>query len=384
MRWAGPLILVGAVITAHAGQVRTAAEAHLSAPSLSADALAVAAAVLVTVLLVQVAAAVRATARRVRRLPVRVRRRLAIGVLVPALVLTGFTGTANAGSPTGPSAGPAETALGPGPEGAKFLAGRPEASVISAFTHRPAQRPIRVYVGRDAAATVTARAGRAAAALEQAGGLNRATVLIDVPTGSGWVNPRAVTALERLTGGDLATVVLQYGNSPSWWAYLRGGDGVQASVRALTDAINARIARRPTAGRPRVLVYGESLGAWGGLRAYPDAGIAAHVDGALWVGVPGELPANPAGVGRARSLVLVHPDDPVPAWSGRLIVRPSRSWTRPWLPMASFWQATADVISAERTPAGFGHRYGPELAGAWSAVLGRPFHGRFSADSGPD
>jgi uncharacterized membrane protein len=355
-------VLVAAVFIAHAGQSLTATDAGMTAPTLTDDGLAIAAAVLITVALVLTAAGVRCLARWLIHRPARVISRLVIVPLVPALVLTGFTEAraANLGNST------------LGREGQRFLAGRPDPGLISSITGRPARSPVRIYVGRDAAGTAAQRAALAVADIEQAGGFRRSTLLIAVPTGSGWVNPTGVSALERLTDGDLTTVVLQYGASPSWWAYLRGGEGVQGSVRALTDALNARIARLPAARRPRLLIYGESLGAWGGLRAYPNGGIAQHTDGALWVGVAGGLPAaTPVTAGqRARTEVVVHPDDPVPAWSARLILHPSASWPRRWLPIVSFWQATADVISAERTPTGFGHRYGHELAGAWCSVLG--------------
>jgi uncharacterized membrane protein len=68
-------------------------------------------------------------------------------------------------------------------------------------------------------------------------------------------------------------------------------------------------------------------------------------------------------------VVLIHPDDPVPAWSPRLIRHSSPAWPGRWIPIVSFWQATADVISAERTPPGYGHRYGAELTDAWRSVL---------------
>jgi uncharacterized membrane protein len=195
-------------------------------------------------------------------------------------------------------------------------------------------------------------------------------VLINVPTGSGWVNPAAGKALEYLYGGDVATVALQYAASPSWLAYLRGGEGVQASAQALTDAVRTRLDRIPARHRPRLLVYGESLGAWGGLRAYDDenasgAGMAGQVDGALWAGIPGGLPAGTP----ARTRALMHDDDPVPAWTPALMLRTSPAWPARWLPVVSFWQATGDVIAAPLVPSGFGHRYGSELVDAWRPLI---------------
>jgi len=139
--------------------------------------------------------------------------------------------------------------------------------------------------------------------------------------------------------------------------------------------VRARIAALPPGQkRPKLLVYGESLGAWGAIRAYSDDGITRRTDGALWVGVPGGVPET-----RPGSTVLIHPDDPVAAWSPRLILHRSPGRPGRWLPMVSFWQATADVVCAEaRPPAGHGHHYGAELTGAWATVvhLDRPKSGQ--------
>jgi uncharacterized membrane protein len=141
-------------------------------------------------------------------------------------------------------------------------------------------------------------------------------------------------------------------------------------VRALLDAVAARAARQPEGRRPRVVVYGESLGAWGGMSAYPDddgtPGVLRRADRALWVGVPAEAP-DLAPV-RGRMGILDHPDDPVPAWSPRLLVEPSDAWPGTWLPVVTFWQVTGDVIAALGTPDGHGHRYGPELVDEWWEV----------------
>ena len=130
--------------------------------------------------------------------------------------------------------------------------------------------------------------------------------------------------------------------------------------------------RRPAGQRPTLLIYGESLGAWGGLVAYPDRDqLLRRVDGALWVGVPpgaGSPGARTAGTS-GRVITVVHPDDPVTAWTPSLLLRPDPAWRHPWLPIVSFWRETADVVAADSTPLGHGHRYGTELGGAWQALL---------------
>ena len=62
-------------------------------------------------------------------------------------------------------------------------------------------------------------------------------------------------------------------------------------VSLLLEGIRDALARRPTtATRPRVVVYGESLGAWAGQNAFLHRGVDGldelGVDQALWVGTP--------------------------------------------------------------------------------------------------
>ena len=333
-RWAAPaaagLIMAAAIGGLVAGQSRVALATGAPVPPVGAAVLAVLLAGAVGALLVRLG---RAAARVPRRLA-RARRRVGIALLVPVLALGGASGAQAA---TGPGA------AGPGPKGEEFIAATPTADTLARAGGGPAKAPLRLYVGLDQASGPRARAALAAAELERSGGLDRAALLLIVPTGSGWANPAAATALEYLYAGDTASVAVQYAAVPSWVAYLRGGDGVRATVRELLAAVDARLARRPAAQRPRVLLYGESLGAWGGLTAYrrPD-GVSARSDGALWTGVPAGAPPA-AGPGQA---VLVHPDDPVPAWSPALLVRPSPAWPHRWLPLVTFWQVSADVVAS--------------------------------------
>jgi uncharacterized membrane protein len=342
---AAAVVGLGALV-AHPGQLAVAARTDMAGPPLLAQALAVIGAVLVAMVLVRVGRGVRALARAARRRP----RRAAVLAVAPALVL-GTTGATAPPNPYGPAA-----AVGVVAEHGGRIGGAVGTKGREFLTRSNPHRAVRVYVAKAAAATPEERATEAVDALERAGGFEKGTVLIDVPTGSGWVNPQAVRSLETLTKGDVATVVVQYAASPSWLSYLKGGEGVQQSVRALVDTVEVR---HP---HSRVLVYGESLGAWGGLRAYdkPDR-IENHVDGTLWAGVPGGAPTG--------GHTLIHDDDPVPAWSPKLIYESSPQWPRRWLPVVSFWQATADVISTPATPQGFGHKYGEEVSAAWTDLL---------------
>jgi hypothetical protein len=264
-----------------------------------------------------------------------------------------------------------------GGEARAFLAGTPEAAQL-ATTGRPAVRPLRIYVPSRGGTTPADAARAAADALDRAGAFDRRALLVALPTGSGWVNPDAPAALERIEGGDVATVAVQYASAPSWLAYLLGGLGAQDAARALFAAIAQRLDERaaahPGARRPRVLVYGESLGAWSGLVTTPrNTGLPQIADGALWAGVPADVQGDlRTGDQDGRVLALDHVDDPVAAWSPKLLVRPSQRWTPSWLPLVSFWLATGDVITARQVPDGHGHVYGRELEGAWRTILGSP------------
>lgn len=76
--------------------------------------------------------------------------------------------------------------------------------------------PIRTYVGLQGAETPEERARLALAELKRAGGFDRSVVVIVTPTGTGWIDPAALTALEYLHHGDVASVAVQYSylNSP--------------------------------------------------------------------------------------------------------------------------------------------------------------------------
>ncbi|WP_448639017.1 alpha/beta-hydrolase family protein [Geodermatophilus sp. URMC 63] len=220
---------------------------------------------------------------------------------------------------------------------------------------------LRVRVGLDGAATDAGRAQAAVRGLERAGGLARSTVLVAVPTGSGWVDEAALAAVEDLTGGDVATVTVEYADRPSWAEYLLGGQRATRSAGAVVAAVRERLATVPPGTRPRLLVFGESLGAGALAAALPAVG---PVDGCLLAGRPGsggELPVP--GCTEVRN-----PDDPVAWWGPGLLVAPRAGL--PWLPVSTFWQVTGALLPAMDQPAGHGHRYGRALAPAWAKLLG--------------
>lgn len=351
---AASTLLVGAT-AGHAGQVRLASSEGLDAlplgESLLAGGVGALLALAATVLAVQGGRVLRHLARRVARPGARA---VAAGVLVLALL-------------PGQAASPAAAATGETlpPRLRAFVADTTSADELAAVTGRPAVAPVRVAVPLTAG-DEGARAAAAVDELARSGGLDRGLLLVVVPTGSGWVNPAVVEAAELVTGGDVASVAVQYDDRPSWQAFLTGG-GALAAVQtgALLDALQHELADRPS--RPRVVLYGESLGAVGGLPA------SGHplVDGAVWSGVPHAARHLVEAVsGRERVHVVEHGDDPVPAWSPRLLLGPTDGWDRGWVPFASFWGATGDLLGSLDQPVGHGHRYGPELVPALADAAG--------------
>ena len=109
------------------------------------------------------------------------------------------------------------------------------------------------------------------------------------PTGTGYVNYCAVAAAQYLTLGDVATVTLQYSKRPSPLSLGRIG-AAREQNRLLMLHVLERLRGRPAGRRPRVVLFGESLGAhtsqdmlmhWGTLGPQ-----ALGIDRALWIGTP--------------------------------------------------------------------------------------------------
>ncbi|MEJ2886905.1 alpha/beta-hydrolase family protein [Actinomycetospora aeridis] len=274
---------------------------------------------------------------------------------------------------------------------------------------------VRVYVGLTSAPDPPQRAALAAAEIERAGGFDRAVLALATPTGSGAVDPQVPDSLELAGGGDTAMAAVQYSTLPSDLSFLLDGTAAQDQTRALVAAVRERLDRRPPDRRPRLLLYGQSLGSFGSQAAFGSLDeVRAQVDGVLWVGPPHASepwaglaarrdPASPEVLplvdggravrfaGRAsdlasatpwerpRVLYLQHPSDPVVWWSPDLLWRrPDRlaepagfdvPRRQPWLPVITFWVTTVDLARAQSVPPDHGHRYDALLVDGWRAVL---------------
>ena len=280
------------------------------------------------------------------------------------------------------------------------------------------QQPIRVYVGLDAAATPEQRADLAVQELRRTGAFERGTLVVAVPTGTGLIDPEAVDSAELITGGDVATVGVQYSVLPSWLSFLVDQPAAERSGRATLDAVTAAWRQLSATQRPRLVVFGESLGAFGGQGAFAPTDqpvdVVQQIDGAVWSGPPAqsalwswwrlENTAGPAwapviqsgriarvgiaatdfpvaydGWGPRRISFAAHPNDPVVYWSPALAFsRPNwlvgeRAPTVPqqmrWWPLVTFWQCAVDLGAAGSQPPGAGHNYSAEIGPQWASVL---------------
>ena len=83
-----------------------------------------------------------------------------------------------------------------GYQGRNFAGQGPTAAEIGAFWETTAPEPIRAYAGIASAENVEDRARLAVDDLERAGGFDRAYLLVAGTTGTGWVDPAAMTSFE--------------------------------------------------------------------------------------------------------------------------------------------------------------------------------------------
>ena len=304
-----------------------------------------------------------------------------------------------------------------GRQGRTITGTGPSAEEIAAFTGSPSTEPVRAYAGTLSAEDVEERAELAVADLDRAGGFDRGSLLVATTTGSGWLDSGAIDSFEYLTGGDSAVVAMQYSYLPSWLSYLVDQKKAREAGRQLFDAVYDRWTRLAPEDRPRLFVFGLSLGSFGGETAFSgEYDLRNRTAGALFAGPPnfntlyreftdGRDPGTPevepvykggrivrftndvaAGVGPAavpwegaRVLYLQHPSDPIVWWSPRLI------WDRPdwlgephgrdvldtmvWMPLVTFWQVTADLPLSTGVPDGHGHTYTREFVDGWANIL---------------
>lgn len=278
--------------------------------------------------------------------------------------------------------------------------------------------PIRVYVGLESADTEEARVALVLDELERTGAFSRSWLLVASPTGTGYVNYAAVTALELLARGDCATVAMQYAARPSVLSLDRVHEG-RKQAKLLLDALQARLASIPEEERPKFVLFGESLGAWTSQDPFVDRGtqglIDTGIDHAIWIGTPhfskwkeqilfdgredvdGDIvrvfndisewhALDPEARAKVRYVMITHHDDGVAVFGPELAIQ-APEWLGPpdsrpssvpkgmrWMPTTAFFQVLVDMKnSATVVPGKFaakGHDYRADLLPFFHTVLG--------------
>lgn len=175
-------------------------------------------------------------------------------------------------------------------QGRNFVATGPHLDELAKLDGRPAREPIRVYAGLQTADTDQARVDVIIRELERTGAFDRKLLVIVPTTGTGWINPVAARSIETMYDGDTALVGLQYSYLPSWISFLGDREKSVESARVLIDAVHARWSVLPPDHRPKLVLYGESLGSLAGQGAFPWLPDIARMDfsAVLWVGPPHE------------------------------------------------------------------------------------------------
>ena len=317
-----------------------------------------------------------------------------------------------------------------GYQGRNFVATGPHAAELARLNGRPAKEPIRVYAGLHTAPDDQGRLAVLLGELERTGAFTRKVLVIAPTTGTGWIDPVAASSLEMMYNGDTAIVGLQYSYLPSWISFLADRQKSMDSGRMLIDTVHDRWQRLAQDHRPKLTLYGESLGSMAGQAAFgwlPDIRRMGF-DAVLWVGPPQASPlwhalilrrdpgsmevkprydngrtvrfseanisaditgaAGPPWVG-TRVLFLQHPSDPVVWWTPDLLfgkpqwlIEPrgqDRTALMRWYPVVTFWQVSADLTNAEGVPGGHGHNYSNDILDGWVAVA--PPDGWTAADT---
>ncbi len=306
-----------------------------------------------------------------------------------------------------------------GHQGRVFVSAGPTVDELAEFNSRPAIEPIRAYAGLHSADGIKATAALAAQELQRKGGLDRAVVAVATTTGTGWINEAEASALEYMYNGDTAIVSMQYSFLPSWLSFLVDKENARQAGQALFEAVDALIREMPEAQRPRLVVFGESLGSFGGEAPFLALNnLIARTDGALFSGPtfnntiwtqlthdrdkdsPEWLPIFDKGEnvrfaarsdnlnrppdqwGHPRVVYLQHASDPIAWWNPDLLFA-EPDWLREprgydvsgrmqWIPIVTFLQVSADMAVAVDVPDGHGHVYVKDVANAWAAILEPP------------
>jgi uncharacterized membrane protein len=299
-----------------------------------------------------------------------------------------------------------------GLQGRRYVTDVVTPDLIESTLDEPAvAHPIRVYVGFNSEPLyATGRSEWALDEMDRLGAWDRSYLLLFSPTGTGWVDQTLIESVELMTRGDVATVCIQYGRGPSFLEVQNVGVG-RSQFRQLLWGVKQRLSGMPPEQRPKVLVFGESLGAWSSSDVVMHRGISGFddygIDRALWFGLPGLAKWSKTGMrsgssdlvppgtvaafdhfdqydtldaeerDKLRAVIVDHDNDPIAQMSFRSAVKQppwlddeDRGRNVPesmgWIPLITFIQVLIDAMNAMRTVPGqfksFGHDYRGDTA----------------------
>lgn len=289
-----------------------------------------------------------------------------------------------------------------GKEGRRFVLMALSAEEITTVMSEPAKNPVRVIGPYDPHAPAEERAAACLREMDAVGAFDRSLICIASPTGVGYVSYTFAESLEYLARGDCAIVVPEYALVPSFLALFDTHDGAVLQHRVI-ELTRDRIASMPAGSRPRLVQFGESLGAQVALDVAAQHGSIEFdklgLDAGLYFGVPfrskswnewrrtkrqfdpkgsmvalsepGHVALLPAEEREAaHHFMIIHYDDPVNKFSYRLAVR--QPWwmgaptTRPpkvpretiWRPVITFALTLIDLKNGMDFKPGEFHRRG--------------------------
>ncbi len=302
-----------------------------------------------------------------------------------------------------------------GYQGKNFVARGPNQQQLESFSGNPVKEQIRIYSGVNSAQTPKERAALAVAELKRTNAFSRKVLVIATVTGTGWLEPQSTDSIEYMYGGDTAIVGQQYSYLPSWISFLVDQQNAINAGQELFNAVYKEWSVLPVENRPQLLVYGLSLGSFGGQSAFTTAGnITSLVDGALFMGTPSstmlwnnitdnrdtgspewqpiyqqgeavrfaatneDILKNQQQWQFPRILYMQHASDPVVWFNFDLLLEkpdwlaeprgPDVSGKMQWYPFVTFFQVTVDQFFGVTVPNGHGHNYSNTIVNSWAAV----------------
>mgnify|MGYP000993240260 CR=1 FL=1 len=306
-------------------------------------------------------------------------------------------------------------------QGRRHIADTRTPQDIEAVMGEWAQTPIRLFVGIDSAPTEEERVELALAELRRTNAYNREYLVVVSPTGTGYVNYVFSQSVEYLSRGNCASITIQYSKRPSPMSLDRVPEG-RHQYRMLLNGIRRDLKDRPVDQRPKIILFGESLGAWTSQDAFIHEGTdgfeALGVERALWIGTPegskwkdevlygNKLNANTEQIGvfndfgaflvlsdetrqRLKYVMITHYNDPVAHFGTSLLVQ-APEWlasdrskrptsvptTTRWRTPTTFVHTLIDMKNALKPiPGQFvatGHDYRGDLANFVNITINKP------------